>query len=248
MEKRGLAVCISNAAVFLQYGKIKFLIDGLYLDQSGCFSAIPEKILEDMLQGKGELRNIEYLLFTHAHSDHFYSPYLERYLEHNQIKGLCLPPAEQSPAFLGENARKFAVPFDETGKAILTDEVSLGYLDVRHLDQKFYHVVNRCFWIQAGEKLLLFLGDADYQEDAFLPMAERNVDIVFVTPVFYNHEKGRRILREIIKPWKIVLYHLPFPADDRMRFGNMVKRDAERYAEKGQAISIWNKTGQSFLF
>ena len=247
MEKKGLAVYISNAAVFLQYGETKILVDGLYRDQSGCFSDIPAKILEPMLRGKGELRDIEYLLFTHSHSDHFYAPYVERYLEHNQIKGLCLPPAWQSPTFMKEGAENANIQFDEFGKAALTDEISLEYFDVRHLDQKFRHIVNRCFLIRAGKTTILFLGDGDYQENAFLPMAEKSVDIVFVTPVFYNHEKGRRILREIIQPKQIVLYHLPFPENDRMRFGKMAKRDVEKYGE-GQSISIWNKTGQAFLF
>jgi len=248
MEKKGLAVSISNAAVFLRYGETTLLIDGLYRDNSGWFSAIPDKVLKEMLQGQGELRNIKYLLFTHSHADHFYAPYLIEYLEHNQVTGLCLPPVEQSSVLLKGKAKEVVLPFDELGRSRLTEGISIEYLEMRHLDPKFYHVVNRCFLIQAGEKELLFLGDADYRQEAFLPLAGRRIDIVFVTPVFFNHEKGKRILREIIQPRKIVVYHLPFSEDDRMQFGKMARRDAERYGETGQQISIWDRFGQSFLF
>lgn len=242
MEKRGLAVCISNAAVFLQYGETKILIDGLYKDLGRNFSELPEKVWESMRRGEGELSNIDYLLFTHSHYDHFYVPYLQEYLEHNEVKGLCLPPGERW------QGKGHSLSFDEEGKIPLPEGITLRFLDVRHLDKQFYDVVNRCFWVEIGKKHLLFLGDGDYQEEAFEKIRDLPVDTVFVTPIFYNNAKGRKILREILGVKKIVVYHLPFPEEDTLHYERMTRRDIEKYGEKDENVVLWNRTGQSILF
>ena len=83
MEKRGWIVYISNAAILLQYRGVKVLIDGLYRDTSGYFSQLPDAVWESMQQGMGEISNVDYLMFTHSHADHFYEPYVSKYLQKN---------------------------------------------------------------------------------------------------------------------------------------------------------------------
>lgn len=242
MKKRGLAVCISNAAVFLQYGETTLLIDGIYQDLNGNFSNLPKPLWEDMRRGRGDLSNVDYLLFTHSHDDHFYLPYLREYLSHNQVKGICLPPQE--------NGEGLPPPllFDTKGRLELSTDITVRFLDIRHLDKRFAAVINRCFWLKMGEKHLLFLGDGDYEEEAFAEMCPLPVDIAFVTPIFYNHPKGRRILREILGVKKIIVYHFPFPEEDILHYERMTRRDIEKYARQDETVTIWNKTGQAILF
>lgn len=242
MKKRGLAVCISNAAVFLRYGETTLLIDGIYRDLDGNFSNLPERVWEEMRRGEGELSNIDYLFFTHQHQDHFYLPYLREYLAHNRIKGLCLPPQERAEGLSP------LLSFDAEGKLELSEDITVRFLDVRHLDRHFAAVVNRCFWLKMGEKHLLFLGDGDYQEEVFAEMCPLPVDMAFVTPIFYNHPKGRRILREILGVKKIIVYHFPFPEEDTLHYTKMTSRDMEKYAGQDETITIWNKTGQAIFF
>lgn len=248
MEKHGLAVCISNAAVLLIYGKTRILIDGLYKDNTGLFSALPENIWDVMRYGNGELRDIEYLLFTHIHRDHFYVPYLLEYLKHNQIKGLCIPQLDRVQAYDGDgvNNLRYHLHFDQANRTKLSDEIVLKYIDVPHLEENRFDVINRCFLLEMGKKRLLFLGDADYQEERFEDIGE--IDVAFVTPIFYNNILGRKILKEMLRVKKTVIYHLPFLKDDKVQFGRMARRDIERYAGKNEHVMIWNKTGQSFSF
>jgi len=242
MEKRGWMVYLSNAAVFLQYDGVKILIDGLYRDTSGYFSQLPDAVWDGMQKGNGELAHIDYLLFTHSHADHFYAPYLQKYLQKNEVKGYALPCSED-PLY---GCR--AISFDREKKAALAEGITCRYLDIRHLDPCYYGVTNRCYLLEAGRKKLLFLGDADYQEEVYQELAEEEIDVAFVTPVFYNHPTGRKILQERLRVGKIILYHLPFLAEDTMQMGKMAERDIKRHAREGQPVVIWNRTGQSLVF
>ncbi|MFR1386707.1 MAG: MBL fold metallo-hydrolase [Anaerotignum sp.] len=242
MEKRSWIVYISNAAILLQYRGVKVLIDGLYRDTSGYFSQLPDAVWESMQQGMGEISNVDYLMFTHSHADHFYEPYVSKYLQKNAVKGYAAP-------FSSESLKGCtAIVFDSEKKAVLEVDIVCGYLDIRHLDPRFYHVTNRCYLIEMGEKRILFLGDADYQAETYGALHGVEIDIAFVTPVFFNHETGRKILQEMLHIRKIILYHLPSCQEDTMQMEKMARRDIARYAKEDQPIVIWNKTGQSLVF
>ena len=81
-------------SLFVETPNTKILIDGLYKDLGAHFTDIPSEIWQLMKSGKGDLADIDYVLFTHSHYDHYYSPYLRAYLENNKIRGLVLPPLE----------------------------------------------------------------------------------------------------------------------------------------------------------
>ena len=242
MGKNGWAAFVSNGAVLIQYNGTKVLIDGLYRDDSGYFSQLPDAAWKTMQRGEGELAHIDYLLFTHSHWDHFYEPYVLTYLQKNRVKGYCLPHTdrvlEKCPV----------ISFDGEGKAELGGDITCRYLDIRHLDPRFYDVVNRCYLLEMKGKHFLFTGDADYQEEVFTAFSGEEIDVAFVTPVFYNHPKGRRILQELLSVKKVVIYHLPFPEEDGMQMEKMARRDMERHGKAEQPVVIWNKTGQSMVF
>ena len=242
MEKRGWIVYISNAAVLLQYDGVKLLIDGLYRDNSGYFSQLPNAVWEGMQQGVGELAHIDYLLFTHSHADHYYEPYILQYLRKNKVKGYVLPCSTDSMCGCG------AISFDAEKKAELEKGIVCRYLDIQHLDSHIYNVTNRCYLLKIRGKNILFLGDADYRMERFLELAEEEIDIVFVTPIFYNHPSGRKILQEVLHIRRIIVYHLPFPDEDVMQMEKMTRRDIMRYTKEEQSVVIWNRTGQSLVF
>lgn len=242
MKKQGWMVFLANAAILLQYDGVKVLIDGLYRDNSGCFSQLPDALLEEMRNGTGEMADIDYLLFTHSHSDHFYASYAAQYLQKNRVKGYSLPCSPET--FHGCRA----ISFDAEGRAALGQDIFCSCLEIRHLDPRFYGITNRCYLLGLGEKRILFLGDADYQKEGFAPLAGEAIDIAFATPVFFNHPLGRQILQEQLKVKKIVLYHLPFSWEDTMQTEKMARRDAARYAKEGQPVVIWNRTGQALVF
>ncbi len=78
------AVLLANTGIMLSYMGINVLVDAIYEDEGHPFSRVPEETWENLLEGRGPFRKIDYLLFTHTHEDHFSEGKLIRFLRHRQ--------------------------------------------------------------------------------------------------------------------------------------------------------------------
>lgn len=249
MEKNSYAILVSNAGVVVVHKGIRILIDGLYKDLGENFTDLPEWEWKLMREGKGDLANVDYLLFSHSHYDHYYSPYFIAYMEKNTIQGLLLPPVDETPGLAAaevEFAQKL-ISLDARNEALLGTNIKLKVFTTRHIDKQYYHVPNQCIRLDLGKLKLAFLSDVDYYEEDFLT-ADFTADVAFVSPIFYNNEKGRRILQEIMHVKQVVIYHLPAPGDDRFMYYKMAQRDVEKHKKEGQKVLIWNECGQHMRF
>lgn len=250
MEQKSYAVLVSNAGVIVFHKGVRILLDGLYKDLGKNFTDLPVWAWELMKKGKGELANIDYLLFSHSHYDHYYSPYFMKYMAANEVKGICFPPIDETIGLAAAEA-EFAdkiIKLDKNNEALLDQGIKLKVFTTRHVDKKYYDVPNQCFRLDLDGVRLVFLSDVDYYEEDFAKEMDFTAEIAFVTPIFYNHPKGRKILRDRIKSKEIIIYHLPSPEDDRFMYFKMAQRDAEKYAQDGETVLIWNQSGQNISF
>ena len=249
MEQKSYAVLVSNAGVVVVHKGVRILLDGLYKDLGKNFTDLPEWAWKLMKKGKGELANVDYLLFSHSHYDHYYSPYFNEYMAANEVKGICFPPIDETtglPEAVAEYTDK-VIHLDKNNEAILDQGIELKVFTTRHVDKQYYDVPNQCFRLNLSGIKLAFLSDVDYYEEAFAE-EDFTADIAFVTPIFYNHPKGRRILRDIMKVKETIIYHLPSPEDDRFMYFKMAQRDVEKYVQEGEKVLIWNESGQNISF
>ncbi|MDD4844128.1 MAG: MBL fold metallo-hydrolase [Anaerotignum sp.] len=250
MEQKSYAVLVSNAAVLVVHRGVRILLDGLYKDLGENFTDLPEWAWKLMKKGKGELANVDYLLFSHSHYDHYYTPYFMEYMAANEVRGICFPPIDDTIGLAAAEA-EFAdkiITFDRNKEVILEQGIRLKVFTTRHVDKKYYDVPNQCFRLDLDGVKLAFLSDVDYFEEDFIKQNDFTADIAFVTPIFYNHPKGRRILREIMKVKETVIYHLPSLEDDRFMYYKMAQRDVEKNAQEGETVLIWNESGQNLSF
>lgn len=249
MEK-SYAILVANAGVMVVHKGIRILLDGLYKDLGHNFTDLPGGIWQMMKKGRGDLANVDYLLFSHSHYDHFYSPYLMEYMAANSVKGICFPPLDETPGLAAAEdlfAKKM-ITFDTRKETLLAEGIKLKVFTTRHVDKQFYHIPTQCFRLDLNGTKLAFLSDVDYYEEAFLQADDFVADVAFVTPIFYNHPKGRHILRDIMQVRETVIYHLPAPEDDRFMYYKMAQRDVEKYAQSGERVIIWNESGQYISF
>ncbi|WP_352400444.1 MBL fold metallo-hydrolase [Anaerotignum sp.] len=250
MKQKSYAVLVSNAGVVVVHKGVRILLDGLYKDLGKNFTDLPEWAWKLMKKGKGELANVDYLLFSHSHYDHYYSPYFNEYMAVNNVKGICFPPIDETPGLAAAEAEYVdkIIKFDQNNEAVLEQDIKLKVFTTRHVDKQYYNVPNQCFRLDLDGTKLAFLSDVDYFEEAFAEEEDFIADIAFVTPIFYNHPKGRRILRENMKVKETIIYHLPSPEDDRFMYFKMAQRDVEKNAVAGEKVFIWNESGQNISF
>ncbi|MCH3950315.1 MAG: MBL fold metallo-hydrolase [Acidaminococcus sp.] len=243
----GKAVLLGNCGVYIQYEGTRFLFDGLYKDLSHSFVQLPDTVWRAMAEGRGYLSNIDYLLFSHSHFDHYFSNYLFTYMAHNQVKGLVLPVLDQTTG-LKRAYEEFGgklLHFKE-GEAELGEDIRLRLIRTHHLDPRHFSLPVYAYLLALGRKKLLVMADADYQEADFRCLEGIDIDYAFVTPVFYNNAAGRRILFEQLSIRQLVLYHLPDPDNDRFQYGRMAENDVRKYGREKPTF-IWREYGQSII-
>src|SRR5690554_2838714 len=95
-EKRPLTksiriTLIANAGVFIEYGRYRFLVDALHQEKDHPFSVVGVEKMKELIDGRGPYKDVEYILYTHCHSDHFSRRHTEAYLKNNRIEALFLP-------------------------------------------------------------------------------------------------------------------------------------------------------------
>ena len=230
MKQKSYAVLVSNAGVVVVHKGVRILLDGLYKDLGKNFTDLPEWAWKLMKKGKGELANV--------------------YMAVNNVKGICFPPIDETPGLAAAEAEYVdkIIKFDQNNEAVLEQDIKLKVFTTRHVDKQYYNVPNQCFRLDLDGTKLAFLSDVDYFEEAFAEEEDFIADIAFVTPIFYNHPKGRRILRENMKVKETIIYHLPSPEDDRFMYFKMAQRDVEKNAVAGEKVFIWNESGQNISF
>jgi L-ascorbate metabolism protein UlaG (beta-lactamase superfamily) len=250
---------IANAGILVEAGGVTVLVDGIHNEGGHPFSKVSPEDIQLMCKGTDIFANLDYLLFTHEHPDHFTPQIVQQYIQCRPVKGFFLPGEHNgSPELklLLEELRKRAIPHwslglrpAETQQVVLDDGLIVTVIGTRHMGPQYQAVRNDCFLLTLAGRNLLFTGDADPVPDYFAKaMEETAVDVVFVNPLFFNNAKGQEIINELFRPSDVVIYHLPFAQDDTMSFSAQVERDIKRFKHPARKYHMLNRKRQSLLF
>lgn len=247
MKDNVLITLIANAGVLVEYKGTKILIDGIHYDNRHYFSKVSDEVLKSMTEGNGKLRNIDYLLFTHNHVDHFSPKYTMKYLERNTISRIYMPKTgdgkfnELQNFILDKDIpyRFLEIPLGKKISYMLNENMGITIFNTVHMGDQFKDVENYCYVITAGEQNILFTADADYNLGYYRQvLGNLKIDVVFINPLYLNSADGRKVVTEVLKPKKTVIYHIPFEEDDKVNFRKMVKKDTEKHKRNMPEIII----------
>lgn len=248
----------ANSGVLVEGGGLRLLVDGVYGENR--YFTPPLKEVRKAVFGMDSLyRSLDYLLFTHRHVDHFSAVYADEYARNNEsLRGLAVPaPGEDPASFLEDRAplpkalargvlREVAPP--EGGRCVLDLEEGcrVTYLRCGHLDGRTYGTVLHCaILLELGRHRILFAGDADASLENRALLADLGpLDAVLVTPLFYLHPEGRRILAAL--GGVTVIDHLPFAEDDVTGLRPLAERVLRDYGRPGRDLALM-EPGQTLL-
>ncbi|MBS7527138.1 MBL fold metallo-hydrolase [Fusibacter paucivorans] len=248
---------LANEGILLQCGNTKLLIDGIHVKEHADFSGLSENVLKDLLAGeKTAYQAIQYVLFTHHHEDHFSPEKTEAFLRNHKIKGFFLPEKQmlKNPSLSeiasqqAETVYPLSLALGEKITITLTDTLSITVFCTIHAGEAYKEIENYCYLIHFSGKSVLIVGDSDYNPQYFKEMLSGEmIDTLFVNPMFVRLVSGRKVV-EAINPQQLIVYHIPFEADDQLQFRRMVPKDIERHQTKLPPIQIlWDELQEIIL-
>lgn len=234
---------IANEGFLIQSGPDKVIIDALFHDDALDYCDVPSaELLQQIESGRPPFANIDLLLVTHAHVDHFDAASVARFLEHNRrCRLVCPGPVRDA---LQATAPDYAVIQDRIhvplsdadaintttfnglrvtalrlrhGAYFIKDEQTGQEYD-RHAD-----VVNFGYVVELSGNLVLHVGDALlHKNHEVLTQLGKPIDIAFVEGYDISPE-SLQIMSTVVAPQHVVYMHLPTQNRQRLIDGILAR-------------------------
>ncbi len=227
---------VANAGLLIQYHGISLLLDGIFGPEGHPFSNLKPEVWHKMLKGESPFEKIDYLLFTHAHPDHFSAALTMEYLRQRKIKGMFLPNSHKVTKngldrFLRDGHIPAVILSHDTDRAAYQIEpgITVRAFSTHHLDKKYEQVHHYCYLITLGDKHLLFTADVDYVNETLEQVRDIPLQCAFVNPLFFNDLRRKRFFHGELQAKSYCIYHVPFSQDDSMGMRPVLANEMVRW-------------------
>lgn len=222
---------IANEGFLIEAANKKILVDGLFdrIDGDWCDSP-SDSVVELMEKAEAPFDNIDLILITHQHRDHFNKDVVAKHLLNNpKAKIICPKQVEKA---LSENANYASFKTNIiaiTPQMFADSTVSVSDIDIRILRLEHSHymiedtatremlskhrnVENLGFVFIVNGTKLFHCGDTNplnEKEYATFALVEDEIDIAFIERLFFSKgKKSIEILNTYIAPKSMVLMHI----------------------------------------
>lgn len=239
---------LANAGIVLEYNGCTLLLDGIYQDDPHDFSNLPPHAWDCV-------SHYDYLLFTHAHPDHFSPELTLHFLQKYSVRGVLLPA---SHAFCWETLfpyiEKKQIPYlaldgDTPPMNIrVNSDISIRVLPTAHLDKHYRDVNHFCYLITCGGRSILFTGDVDYTTETFSCLNGQRLDAVFLNPLFFLMLDNPKYFQGRLNTGTLCVYHVPFPQDDTRKINDLLAHRLEILRHLGKTVVVLNEPFGQIVF
>jgi L-ascorbate metabolism protein UlaG (beta-lactamase superfamily) len=208
---------LANEGVLISVQKKKILIDALFDNPNPNYEAPPEDMLEGMVAGRAPFNDVDLVLVTHNHPDHFSPSIAARYMESNS-KTLLIA-ADDAISAMKENIKDWGSvqnrmysfdlkPGETAEKTIKGIHVRI-FRTLHSGDRDSPH--NLMYLIKTNGRSIFHEGDSDGKLTTFQALGFENekIDLALVHFWFPLHPEGERIIQDVLRPDHVGLIHLP---------------------------------------
>ena len=203
--------------------KTGIAVDGIFLDEEMGWSKMPPSLVEDMKKKKGIFEKCDGLVFTHYHTDHFNEEYVKMAMAWEESPMIYTPYYDYAPLEhenLSGGIERFVM-----------GEFEIYSIPSIHDGKGYEKEVHRSLLIVRGEEQFFIAGDAVLSEELLNQVLELSRGPV--TAGFFNCYQILSISQNHfipeLGPERIMLYHLPFPEDDRFHYFDIARLAKRRY-------------------
>jgi proline iminopeptidase len=246
-DSAGAAIThVANEGFLLAGGGARVLVDALFRDGLPEYERVTGAEREALETGRGAFADVDAVLVTHVHRDHFHPLAVARHLESNP-RTVVLGPAQvadslelHAPRWAAIAGRAIRItPSAGTRLERRVGELEVGGLGLHHPPSRNQPVQHTGWIVRIGGRTILHLGDAALDEREFAPLGlgAAGVDLALV-PAWVLDDGGWAFLDRHVKPGRVVAMHVP-PED--------VASTRERLAAQGRGAVVL-APGESLRF
>lgn len=246
---------IANEGFMLESGDQKVLVDALFGKEDLSFCEVPSAdLLKQMVNAEPPFDDVDVVLVTHDHRDHFDPDLLMQYLQHNQGCLFVGPDAavkrlaEQDGYDAVKERVRAATPNVGQSESVSAEGIEIQALRLQHASRyepaavgtpinQLSGVVHVGFLIRMGSWTVLHTGDSALEEPAeyrAYRLTEHKIDVAFLGSLFWKPLHSRiDLVQNEIRPDRIVLMHY------RKNERDDARRMEKRYRKKLPPVLIF---------
>lgn len=224
---------ITNCAVLIQCGTVVFLVDGIFSGRQP-FDVMAPETERALLCREGRFKNLQHILVTHCHNDHYNGSKILRFLERRPGSSLVVPANARldQNRLVASDARVIFMK-GEVGELhrIFLDEVTIEYMKTEHLTYRYPE--HYCINIAASDANVLLTADMELDRLGLLErFTKRTHSAIFVNQICLWHKRWQLALNDLGYS-HIYFYHLPSEERDEMGY-------------RRRALIYWDKHRKKF--
>ncbi len=221
----------ANAGVFVATDNgTTILVDALHKKGTRFFCGVDDRLLDAIIEGAGAFSHIDFMLVTHDHPDHYDEESVAAFAQLHPETVILTPTM-----IAGIN---IVHPGSSDG-VYCRGNTAIRYGRLQHEGAQYTDVVNYGYMLDDGNGALLFLGDAQVDQAAIHGfVGNETVRAAFLNFPFAALARGRNIIRDAIRPDRLILLHLPCSFDDPNGYISSTVRAVERYAAQLPPTSV----------
>lgn len=213
---RGIKIdYITNCAVLIQYGTVKILVDGIFSGRQP-FDVMDPETERQIMEGKGMFKNINFILVTHCHNDHYNGRKILNFLQAHKEAVVVVPA----------NAKLDCLPSEERIRRIYTDTdavcrlkldgFDLEYMKTGHLT--FNYPEHYCLNVIFEEGNILLTADMNLDRLQNLKeFTQKEESWLFMNAIALWHKKWRQRVLDLNYS-RICFYHVPSEGFDNFGY------------------------------
>ena len=208
---------VANAGALVASGESKVLIDGLFDKPNPEYRAPAPEILDKMMKGAAPFDDVDLVIVTHNHPDHFDAGVALRYLEARPESVLV------APSDAVEAMRRAAADWTKLGRRVVALDIKVGEQtkrDVAGIPVTAFRTLhsgdrespmNLMYLFELGGRRVFHEGDSNGKPEVYqgFGLGSAPVDLALVHYWFPLDPNCARWLQEVLKPGHIALTHLP---------------------------------------
>lgn len=209
---------IGNEGVILSGDGQQVAIDALFADGASQYATTAPDVIDAIDNARPPFDQIDVLLATHHHYDHFNAKSVGRHLLCNRNASLITTP--QAHELLYRHFTEYgavksrvtsASPEGVERQTFRFDGTSVEAFHISHGQVNYGDVQHLGFVVRMGGQSALHLGDAMINERTLrqVGILEEDIDVAFVPFWYLTYEFGRRLMRRAFRPRRIFAVHTP---------------------------------------
>jgi len=243
---------IANSGVMLENKGRKVLIDGIHTKLVPPYYNTRKEVLNKIMNNEKPYDNIDILIFTHDHSEHFDAVAVCEILKRNRLTQLvCTYSARDkilnSPNFdpiIVSQIQELGVPKWQS-MLIKLKETPFEVISMVHDGKEYSDVENFAYYFEMGGKTFMHLGDSAPSMENFenAGMFKREVDVLFAPFPYIALSTGREIINKL-NPRRVIIVHLPNKELDKANWIDNTFRVFKKYERDLPPTDFFTKPGE----